>query len=105
MDKIVCVGKNYLDHARELGDAVPEKPVLFLKPPSTLVQARRWGDVLKIGLPQGKGEIHFETEIILRVGKRGSIDAVTIGLDLTLRTLQAKLKQAGHPWTLAKVFP
>jgi 2-keto-4-pentenoate hydratase/2-oxohepta-3-ene-1,7-dioic acid hydratase in catechol pathway len=104
MDKIICVGKNYLEHAQELGDAVPEKPVLFLKPPSVLSQPPHPGTPLEIPLPRGKGEVHYETEIVLRL-KDGKPEAAAIGLDLTLRTLQAQLKKAGHPWTLGKVFP
>ena len=104
MDKIVCVGKNYLEHAREMGDAVPERPVLFLKPPSVLTQATKVGETLEISLPRGKGEIHFETEIVLRI-KNGLPTDVSLGLDLTLRTIQSELKKAGHPWTLGKVFP
>ncbi len=103
MDKIICVGKNYLDHAQELGDAVPEMPVLFLKPPSSLFQANQLGAVLEVDLPRGKGAVHYETEIVLRL-EQGKITDVTLGLDLTLRALQGELKKAGHPWELAKVF-
>lgn len=113
MDKIVCVGKNYADHAKELGDAVPEKPVIFLKPPSIL---REVGSaVLPLTLPKGVGAVHHECEIVLRLGKGGyrlsqgeaerAISDVTIGLDMTLRDRQAALKKQGHPWTVSKVFP
>jgi 2-keto-4-pentenoate hydratase/2-oxohepta-3-ene-1,7-dioic acid hydratase in catechol pathway len=115
MDKIICVGKNYLDHAQELGDAIPEKPVIFLKPPSILKIAKQWGEILSLTLPQDNGEIHYETEIVLQIQQGGfhlslsdakaSIAAVTLGLDMTLRTLQTSLKKQGHPWTIAKVFP
>lgn len=103
MDKIVCLGKNYLEHAKELGDAVPEKPVIFLKPPSVLRSAVA-SEKLRARLPIGAGAVHHECEIVLRVGPDG-FDAITIGLDMTLRDRQAALKKAGHPWTISKVFP
>jgi 2-keto-4-pentenoate hydratase/2-oxohepta-3-ene-1,7-dioic acid hydratase in catechol pathway len=114
MDKIICVGKNYIEHARELGDAVPDKPVLFLKPPSVLRTAAAWGDTLELKAPRDRGELHHECEIVLRLARGGSdltaeqaaaaIGSVSLGLDMTLRTVQAKLKKAGHPWTVSKVF-
>lgn len=114
MDKIVCLGKNYLDHAKELGDAVPEKPVIFLKPPSVLRVASQ-GEELKLSIPKGVSSVHFETEIVLRIDKGGyclsvndaqkCIGAVAIGLDMTLRDLQMEQKKKGHPWTISKVFP
>lgn len=102
-DKIICVGKNYLDHARELGDPVPEKPVLFLKPPSVLKQATAWGQTLVAHFPPDCTEAHYETEIVLQM-KQGKIAAVTLGLDMTLRERQSLLKKNGHPWTTGKVF-
>ncbi|MSP52831.1 MAG: FAA hydrolase family protein [Gammaproteobacteria bacterium] len=104
IDKIICVGKNYLEHARELGDAIPEKPVIFLKPPSVLQQCKAWNETIQVSYPQDRGEVHHEIEIVLQVGDDAKISAVTIGLDMTLRTEQAKLKKAGHPWTTGKVF-
>lgn len=131
-DKIICVGKNYLDHARELGDAVPELPVLFLKPPSALRHASpRSSQPTSLTIPAGRGEIHHECEIVVRVGGFGgigdrhfasatpsrragykltrqeaeaAITHVTLGLDMTLRDLQTKLKKAGHPWETSKAF-
>ena len=107
--KIVCVGRNYADHAKELGNAVPDTPILFIKPPSSL---RALADGIVI--PQGLGECHFETELCVRIGmplKNATreqaalaIDAVTLGLDLTLRDLQNSLKANGHPWERAKAF-
>jgi 2-keto-4-pentenoate hydratase/2-oxohepta-3-ene-1,7-dioic acid hydratase in catechol pathway len=114
IDKLVCVGKNYAEHARELGDAIPGMPVLFLKPPSVLVQARRPGATLTVPLPAGRGAVHHECEIAVRLARGGrrltvaaarrAIDAVTLGLDMTLRDVQARLKSAGHPWEASKVF-
>lgn len=113
-DKIICVGKNYSEHAKELGDAVPEKPVLFLKPPSVLRIAQN-GEMLSLHLPQDRGSVHHECEIVLQIKKGGyrlnrseasqALGAVSIGLDMTLRDLQAALKKNGHPWTTSKVFP
>jgi 2-keto-4-pentenoate hydratase/2-oxohepta-3-ene-1,7-dioic acid hydratase in catechol pathway len=106
-DKLICVGKNYLDHAKELGDAVPEKPVLFMKPPSACVSLERASanEPQDVVIPWDRGEIHHEAEIVLRLDSRARIEAVTLGLDLTLRELQAQLKKAGHPWEMAKAFP
>lgn len=103
MDKIICVGKNYFDHATELGDAVPEKPVLFLKPPSALLECAGKG-LTQVILPSNKGEVHHECEIVVRLNAQSKIHSVTLGLDLTLRELQARLKKNGHPWEVAKVF-
>ena len=108
--KIVCVGRNYAEHAKELGNAIPKRPVLFIKPPSSL-----------IGLNEGidwdrqLGECHFECEIALRIDRPlskaddpaqalAAIGALTLGLDLTLRDLQTELKQLGEPWERAKAF-
>lgn len=114
MDKIICVGKNYLDHAQELGDAVPEMPVLFFKPPSSLAIAKANGETLKVPFASGRGALHHECEIVVRLGKGGRnlstdqaeklIESVTIGLDMTLRDLQSELKKKGHPWEMGKVF-
>jgi 2-keto-4-pentenoate hydratase/2-oxohepta-3-ene-1,7-dioic acid hydratase in catechol pathway len=114
MDKIICIGKNYLAHARELGDAVSEKPVVFLKPPSVLRAAEKTGDLLLLSLPPGAGEVHHECEIVLRLAHGGYclepsecwglIGEVSLGLDMTLRDRQSFLKAQGHPWTTAKVF-
>ena len=114
MDKIICVGKNYLEHAEELGDAVPAKPVLFLKPPSVLKEAKN-GETISVEFPENQGEVHHECEIVLRLKKGGyrlSLDQAeqcigdfSVGLDMTLRSKQALLKKAGSPWTISKVFP
>lgn len=107
--KVVCVGRNYAAHARELGNAVPETPILFMKPATALV-ALEGG----FGIPQGRGECHHETEITLLIGKtlrhaaidecRAAIAGAGLGLDLTLRDVQNELKKKGHPWEVAKAF-
>jgi len=105
---IYCVGRNYRQHAAELGNAVPEAPMLFLKPTHAAVTLE---DGL-LRLPGGQGEVHYETELVLLVGRsyREGITPdelfshVTVGLDLTLRTVQDGVKAKGHPWLAAKGF-
>ncbi len=107
--KIICVGKNYLEHAKELGDAVPEKPVIFMKPASSIIFS---GD--KISHPKFSSSLHFETELVLLVGKTCKevsklnameyIAGYTVGLDMTLRDIQSQLKKNGHPWEISKCF-
>jgi 2-keto-4-pentenoate hydratase/2-oxohepta-3-ene-1,7-dioic acid hydratase in catechol pathway len=114
MDKIVCVGKNYLDHVREMGGPAPEKPVLFIKPPSVLRAARAIGDRMQLRVPPGATELHHECEIVVRINTDGfqmtlkeaedAISEVALGLDMTLRDVQSKLKQQGHPWEASKTF-
>jgi 2-keto-4-pentenoate hydratase/2-oxohepta-3-ene-1,7-dioic acid hydratase in catechol pathway len=107
--KVVCVGRNYAEHAKELGNAVPETPILFIKP-STSVRALSDGIVW----PKGLGECHFETELCVQIGQhlshanreqaQAAMSGITLGLDLTLRDLQNTLKAKGHPWERAKAF-
>jgi len=115
MDKIICLGKNYADHAKELGDAVPNRPVIFLKPPSILRRVAEAHGSLELSLPAGEKNIEHECEVVLEIGRDGYrisphrakdfIRSFSIGLDMTLRDRQAKLKSDRHPWTVAKVFP
>lgn len=114
IDKVVCVGKNYKEHALELGDNIPEKPVIFLKPASTIKQANHWQDTIEATLPINHGDVHYECEIALQIAQdcfqltisqaEKAINAVSLGLDMTLRQLQSTLKKNGHPWTISKVF-
>ncbi|MSR74156.1 MAG: fumarylacetoacetate hydrolase family protein [Planctomycetes bacterium] len=107
--KIVCVGRNYAEHAREMGAELPEEPVLFLKPSTALLL-----NPTVIHLPSFSHDVHHEVELVLRVAKRlrratveealTAVDGVAVGLDLTARDLQAKAKQAGLPWAVAKGF-
>lgn len=117
MDKIICAGKNYLEHAQEMGDAIPEKPVLFLKPPSVLKTCAKWQDEYALQWPEGahEGDIHYECELVFLIGQggyclseqeaRASMSYVTVGLDMTNRMLQRKAKDTGGPWEIGKVFP
>ncbi|KAK9823781.1 hypothetical protein WJX72_005448 [[Myrmecia] bisecta] len=104
VDKLVCLGKQYAEHATELGDAPVEKPVIFNKPGSVAVVVPSQGDTIAVALPADRGVVHHEIEIVLRL-RGGAIEAVTLGLDLTLRDVQTKLKKNGHAWEIGKVFP
>ncbi|OCQ18367.1 isomerase/hydrolase [Pseudoalteromonas luteoviolacea] len=106
--KAVCVGRNYVAHAKELNNPVPKAPLLFIKPSSALCD---FGPETAINL--SLGEHHYEAELVLLVGEKidrsctvplNRIAGVGLGLDLTLRALQAELKQKGHPWETAKAF-
>jgi len=107
--KIVAVGRNYADHAREMGNAAADPPVLFLKPPSALVPGGG-----AIALPSFSREVHHEVELVVRIGCGGarlspaaaarSIDACAVGIDLTARDLQSEAKRRGEPWAVAKGF-
>jgi 2-keto-4-pentenoate hydratase/2-oxohepta-3-ene-1,7-dioic acid hydratase in catechol pathway len=107
--KVVCVGRNYLEHIRELNNTVPEAPILFIKPTTALVRLDQ-----PIQLPQGRGECQHEVELAVLVGRelrqadaetvRRAVAGYGIALDLTLRDLQNELKNKGHPWEIAKAF-
>ncbi|MDF1645247.1 MAG: fumarylacetoacetate hydrolase family protein [Pseudomonadales bacterium] len=107
--KVVCVGRNYAAHAKELNNPIPEKPILFIKPSTALVSLSE-----PIPLHEDQGGCHYETEIALLIGKplqnaspgqaNQAIKATGIALDLTLRDLQTQLKKESHPWEVAKGF-
>lgn len=107
--KIVAVGRNYREHAAELGNAVPEKPLLFLKPPSAYI---REGSAIKF--PKGCSSLHYEVELGVVIGQRGSdipedqamkyVSGYVLALDMTARDFQSVAKAKGHPWTMAKCF-
>src|SRR5210317_789335 len=86
--KIVCVGRNYVDHIRELGNEMPEQPVIFIKPNSAI------GEALQPGVEE---PVHYEGELSFMV-EAGRLAAVGFGLDLTRRELQSRLKAKGLPW-------
>lgn len=100
MDKIICLGKNYADHTLEMKEAAPDRPVLFIKPPSVLVEPKDQG---QLSLPWSRGLIHHECEIVFKLYKKNII-GLGLGLDLTLRDLQKTLKEKGHPWEISKTF-
>ena len=84
VSKVVCVGSNYAKHIKEMGSAMPEEPVLFIKPETALCDIRQ-----PLVLPEGLGSVHHEVEL---------------AVDLTLRDIQGKMKKAGQPWEKAKGF-
>ena len=109
LGKVVCVGRNYADHAAELNNPIPTEPMLFIKPASSVVAMDQ-----PFKVPTQHGSVHFETEMAILIGQpltdaseaeaAEAIAGVGLGLDLTLRDLQGKLKEKGHPWEKAKAF-
>jgi acylpyruvate hydrolase len=107
--KIICIGRNYADHAKELNNPVPANPVFFMKPDSSLLINNK-----PFFYPQFSKEIHYETEIVLKICKLGKsilpkfagryYEEIGIGIDFTARDLQAICKKEGHPWEIAKAF-
>lgn len=107
--KIFCVGRNYVEHAKELGNEVPEEPVIFMKPKSALLQSHT-----PFYYPPFTNELHYEIEIVLHVSKNGKgvserqaskyYNSLSVGIDFTARDLQAELKKKGLPWEKAKAW-
>lgn len=107
--KIICIGRNYAEHAKELNNAVPDKPVIFMKPKSAVLLPEK-----PFYYPEFSDNIQYECELVVKVCKNGKFiqkkfankyyNAVTVGLDFTARDLQQELKSKGLPWELAKSF-
>ena len=107
--KIFCVGRNYVKHAKELNNAIPDSPVIFMKPKTALL-----GNGLTFYYPDFSTNIHYEGEIVIRIGKSAKslspkkvkdfINGVSVGIDFTARDIQSECKEKGHPWELAKSF-
>lgn len=107
--KLVCVGRNYAAHAKELGNDVPEFPIIFLKPASNVIYSGE-----SVVHPKYSNNLQHEVELVLYIGEEiknaaddtaeSAIKGYTVGLDMTLRDLQFELKAKGDPWTLAKCF-
>lgn len=107
--KIVCVGRNYAEHAKELGNEIPEFPLIFLKPASNVIFSGE-----NVIHPDHSNNLHYEIELVIYIDKdvknandesaEDAIGGYTVGLDMTLRDLQFELKKKGEPWTLAKCF-
>ena len=107
--KIICIGRNYTEHAQELGNEIPENPVIFMKPDTALL---RNGN--PFFLPDFSDEIHYETELVIKINRLGKniaekfahryYDELTVGIDFTARDLQRKQKELGLPWEIAKAF-
>jgi 2-keto-4-pentenoate hydratase/2-oxohepta-3-ene-1,7-dioic acid hydratase in catechol pathway len=107
--KIICIGRNYADHAKEMKSELPTEPIFFMKPDTALVK-----EGSDIYLPEFSDEIHFECEVVIKINKAGKFiqkefarnyySEITLGLDLTARDLQTKCKEKGLPWEIAKAF-
>jgi 2-keto-4-pentenoate hydratase/2-oxohepta-3-ene-1,7-dioic acid hydratase in catechol pathway len=107
--RIFCIGRNYAEHIRELGEPDARQCVVFMKPHTSLVPAGG-----PVAIPTDRGAVHHELELVVQVGREGwripadrareHIAAITLGIDLTLRELQAQLKQSASPWELCKAF-
>jgi 2-keto-4-pentenoate hydratase/2-oxohepta-3-ene-1,7-dioic acid hydratase in catechol pathway len=107
--KIICIGRNYAEHARELNNPVPEKPVFFMKPDSAILVKNK-----PFFLPEFSHEIHHEVELVIRINRLGKnierkfasryYHEITVGIDFTARDLQRECKKQGNPWEIAKGF-
>ena len=107
--KIICIGRNYAAHAKELGNEIPEEPVIFMKPKSALLQVHT-----PFYYPEFTNELHYECELVLRVCKNGKYiqerhasnyyNGITVGIDFTARDLQDEAKKKGLPWEKSKAF-
>ena len=107
--KIICIGRNYSEHAKELKNEIPDKPVVFLKPQTSLLK-----DNKPFYYPEWTTDLHYETELVLKVCKQGKyidekfarkyFEEITVGIDFTARDLQNQQKAKGLPWEIAKAF-
>jgi 2-keto-4-pentenoate hydratase/2-oxohepta-3-ene-1,7-dioic acid hydratase in catechol pathway len=107
--KIICVGRNYSEHIKELDSEIPTDPVLFLKPDTSILLKKQ-----HFFIPEFSNDVHHEVELLLRINKIGKhidrkfahkyYDEIGLGIDFTARDLQAKLKKEGLPWEKAKAF-
>ncbi len=107
--KIICIGRNYAAHAKELNNPVPEEPVVFMKPASALLVNNK-----PLYYPEFTNDLHYEAEIVLKVAKNGRhvqpefasgyYEEIAFGIDFTARDLQQRCKEKGQPWEIAKGF-
>lgn len=107
--KVICIGRNYVEHARELNNPLPEKPVFFMKPDTALIIRNR-----PFFYPEFSQDIHYETELVIKINRNGKYiqekfadgyyDQVGLGIDFTARDLQSESKAKGLPWEVAKAF-
>lgn len=106
--KIICIGRNYSEHAKELGNEIPENPVIFMKPDTAVLKGNDFY------IPEFSNDIHYELEVVLKISKGGKYiqkesankhyEEIGLGIDFTARDLQNELKSKGLPWELAKGF-
>ncbi|MEZ4804934.1 MAG: fumarylacetoacetate hydrolase family protein [Bacteroidia bacterium] len=107
--KIICVGRNYGLHAKELGNSIPDKPVIFCKPDTALLKNNE-----AFYIPPFSNDVHYEVELVVKIDKAGkSIEeqfaskyysSISLGVDFTARDIQSELKEKGLPWERAKAF-
>jgi len=107
--KLICIGRNYVEHAKELKNPLPENPVFFLKPETALLE-----DNQPFPYPDFSNDVHYETELVLKISQTGKsipesvagdyFDQIGLGIDFTARDLQQKCKDKGLPWEIAKGF-
>ncbi|MBK8516447.1 MAG: fumarylacetoacetate hydrolase family protein [Saprospiraceae bacterium] len=107
--KIICIGRNYIDHAKELNNPVPKSPLIFMKPSTALLK-----DGKPFYHPDFSKNIHYELEVVLKICKNGKaipekyakdyFEEIGLGIDLTARDIQDICKEKGNPWELAKAF-
>lgn len=107
--KIIAVGRNYINHAKELNNPVPTEPVIFMKPDTAILK-----DNKDFYYPEFSDDVHYELELVVRICNEGKhvaskfahkyYDAIGLGIDFTARDVQTKLKERGLPWELAKSF-
>lgn len=107
--KIICIGRNYSEHAKELNNPLPEKPVFFMKPDSSILKNNK-----PFFLPDFSQDVHYEVELVLKISRLGKnidekfadryFNEIGIGIDFTARDLQKECKSKGLPWEIAKAF-
>ena len=107
--KIICIGRNYIDHIKELSNQKPLNPVVFLKPDSSIIVKNQ-----NFIIPSFSNEIHHEVELVIKINKVGKhidksfshkyYDEIGLGIDFTARDIQSNLKEKGHPWEKSKAF-
>ncbi len=107
--KIICIGRNYSDHAKELGNAIGKTPLFFLKPDTALLAKR-----MPFFLPDFSNEVHHEVELVVKINRVGKhieeqfahkyYSEISLGVDFTARDVQQVCKEKGHPWEIAKAF-
>jgi len=107
--KIICIGRNYSEHAKELNNPVPQKPVFFMKPDTALVINNN-----PFYYPEHSNDVHYEAEIVIKICKKGKhideefahkyYEQISIGIDFTARDVQSECKKKGLPWEIAKAF-
>lgn len=107
--KIICIARNYAEHAKELNNPLPERPVFFMKPDTALTRVGH-----DFYIPEFTEDLQYEVELVLKISKVGKyiqekfasryFDEISLGIDFTARDLQTELKEKGHPWEISKAF-